>query len=185
MKWFSKKPAPASTSIISRSMSRRLDFASIFLRHDGHYQISKAIRDLCVFSRHNIAHDAPFSRLDLICCRNILIYMDVAMQRRIIPLLHYALNPIGYLFLGSSENVGGFGELFDTIDARHRIFMRRHGRHTGAARLRVTGRNCRYGAAGRRRRSCSPSGTPSMCRGKPTASSCRGMRPLASSLMRR
>jgi two-component system CheB/CheR fusion protein len=95
-----------------------------FVRHDGHYQISKSIRDLCIFSRHNIIHDAPFSRLDLISCRNMLIYMDVALQKRIIPLLHYALNPKRFLFLGSSENVAGFSELFEAVDARHRIFMR-------------------------------------------------------------
>jgi two-component system CheB/CheR fusion protein len=95
-----------------------------FLRHDGHYQITKSVRDLCVFSRHNIAHDTPFSRLDLISCRNMLIYMDAAMQKRVIPLLHYALNPNGYLFLGSSENIGGFSDLFETVDAHHRIFLR-------------------------------------------------------------
>jgi two-component system CheB/CheR fusion protein len=95
-----------------------------FTRHDGHYQISKSIRDLCIFSRHNIITDPPFSRLDLICCRNMLIYMDAALQKRIIPLLHYALNPKGYLFLGSSENVGTFGELFEAVDSRSRIFMR-------------------------------------------------------------
>jgi two-component system CheB/CheR fusion protein len=95
-----------------------------FTRHDGHYQISKSIRELCIFSRHNIIHDAPFSRLDLVSCRNLLIYMDVALQKRVIPLLHYALNPKGYLFLGSSENVGGFNELFEPVDSRHRIFMR-------------------------------------------------------------
>jgi two-component system CheB/CheR fusion protein len=95
-----------------------------FARHDGHYQISKSIRDFCIFSRHNIIHDAPFSRLDLISCRNMLIYMDVALQKRIIPLLHYALNPKRFLFLGSSENVAGFSDLFEPVDARHRIFMR-------------------------------------------------------------
>jgi two-component system CheB/CheR fusion protein len=95
-----------------------------FVRHNGHYQISKSIRELCIFSRHNLIVDAPFSRLDLVSCRNVLIYMDVALQKRIIPLLHYALNPKGFLFLGSSETVGGFGELFETVDARNRIFTR-------------------------------------------------------------
>jgi two-component system CheB/CheR fusion protein len=95
-----------------------------FVRQEGHYQISKSIRELCVFSRHNVVNDPPFSRLDLISCRNVLIYMDAALQRRVVPLLHYALNPNGFLFLGSSENVGGFGDLFDVVDARNRIFAR-------------------------------------------------------------
>jgi two-component system CheB/CheR fusion protein len=96
-----------------------------FVRSEGHYQISKAIRELCVFSRHNMASDPPFSRLDLISCRNVLIYMDNALQRRVLPILHYALNPDGFLFLGSSENVGGFTDLFTSADVRHRIFVRK------------------------------------------------------------
>ncbi len=95
-----------------------------FVRSDGHYQISKAVRELCVFSRHNMATDPPFSRIDLLSCRNVLIYMDAALQKRVMPLLHYALNPRGILFLGSSENVGGSSDLFDVIDAKHRLFAR-------------------------------------------------------------
>jgi two-component system, chemotaxis family, CheB/CheR fusion protein len=95
-----------------------------FIRNNGHYQISKSIRDLCVFSRHNMTSDPPFSRLDLISCRNVLIYMDAALQKRVIPLLHYALNPTGSLFLGSSENVGSFGDLFTVLNAHYRIFGR-------------------------------------------------------------
>lgn len=95
-----------------------------FVRHEGHYQISKAVRELCIFSRHNMSSDPPFSRLDLISCRNVLIYMDGPLQKRVIPLLHYALNPGGFLFLGSSENVTGQGDLFNVVDARHRIFSR-------------------------------------------------------------
>jgi two-component system CheB/CheR fusion protein len=95
-----------------------------FIRSDGHYQISKGVRELCVFSRHNMATDPPFSRIDLVSCRNVLIYMDAALQKRVMPLLHYALSPHGILFLGSSENVGGANDLFDVIDAKHRIFAR-------------------------------------------------------------
>jgi two-component system CheB/CheR fusion protein len=95
-----------------------------FVRNDGHYQISKAVREMCVFSKHNMTIDPPFSRLDLISCRNVLIYMDAALQKRVIPLLHYALSPSGFLFLGSSENVGSYAELFEAVDARHRIFSR-------------------------------------------------------------
>ena len=66
-----------------------------FVRIDGHYQISKSVRELCVFSRHNMATDPPFCRLDLVSCRNVLIYMDAALQKRVLPMLHYALNPDG------------------------------------------------------------------------------------------
>lgn len=110
-----------------------------FVRSDGYYQISKAVRELCVFSRHNMTTDPPFSRIDLVSCRNVLIYMDTALQKRVMPMLHYALNPHGILFLGSSENVGGAGELFDVVDAKHRLFGRSPGPripldfHTGAS----------------------------------------------------
>ncbi len=98
-----------------------------FTRQEGSYQISKAVRELCVFSRHNMSADPPFSRLDLISCRNVLIYMDLALQRRVIPLMHYALNPNGYLFLGSSESVGSSSDLFNMIDSRNRLFVRSPG----------------------------------------------------------
>jgi two-component system CheB/CheR fusion protein len=96
-----------------------------FVRQDGHYHISKAVRDLCVFSRHNMSADPPFSRLDLVSCRNVLIYMDGALQKRVLPILHYALNPGGFLFLGSSESIGGFSDLFETVDAKHRIYTKK------------------------------------------------------------
>jgi two-component system CheB/CheR fusion protein len=96
-----------------------------FIRTDGNYQISKSVRELCVFSRHNVAQDPPFSHLDLISCRNLLIYMDAALQRRVLPILHYALNPGGTLFLGSSENVGPFVDLFNPLDVKHRIFEKK------------------------------------------------------------
>jgi two-component system CheB/CheR fusion protein len=96
-----------------------------FVPQEGHYQISKVIRELCIFSRHNMATDPPFSRIDLVSCRNVLIYMDASLQRRVFPLLHYALNPGGFLFLGSSESITAYGDLFDVVDGRHRIFGRR------------------------------------------------------------
>src|SRR4029079_14992098 len=95
-----------------------------FVRHDGHYQISKAVRELCIFSRHNMSTDPPFSRVDLVSCRNVLIYMDATLQKRVRPLLHYALNPGGFLFLGSSENVGTAGDTFEGVDTRPGIFAR-------------------------------------------------------------
>jgi two-component system CheB/CheR fusion protein len=95
-----------------------------FGRSDGYYQISKAVRELCVFSKHNMTADPPFSRLDLVSCRNVLIYMDSALQKRVLPLLHYSLNPGGFLFLGTSENIGSASELFEVVDNKHRIFVR-------------------------------------------------------------
>jgi two-component system CheB/CheR fusion protein len=96
---------------------------------NGHYQISKVIRDMCVFARHNLASDPPFSHLDLITCRNVLIYMDAALQKRVLPVLHYALNSGGFLFLGSSESIGSFTELFGPVDQKHRIFTKKQATH--------------------------------------------------------
>jgi two-component system CheB/CheR fusion protein len=95
-----------------------------FVRTEGHYQISKAVRELCVFGRHNVATDPPFSRIDLVSCRNVLVYMAAALQKRVLPLLHYALNHDGFLSLGSSENVGGAAGLFEVVGAKNRIFGR-------------------------------------------------------------
>jgi len=96
-----------------------------FTRVNNHYQISKVVRDLCVFSRHNMAKDPPFGHLDLVSCRNVLIYMEAALQRRVLPILHYALNPGGFLFLGGSESIGPFGDLFDPIDPRCRLYAKK------------------------------------------------------------
>jgi len=124
-----------------------------FTRVDSHYQISKAVRDLCVFSRHNMASDPPFSHLDLVSCRNVMIYMDGALQRRVLPILHYALNPDGFLFLGSSETIGSFGDLFVPVDAKQRIFQKKPAAgalpvdFSGHAILEATGRAARGEAA--------------------------------------
>jgi two-component system CheB/CheR fusion protein len=98
-----------------------------FQRVNGSYQISKTIRDLCLFARQDVGKDPPFSKLDIISCRNVMIYMGPALQKRIIPLFHYALKPNGILFLGSSETVGGFSELFDLVDKRSRIYRKKVG----------------------------------------------------------
>jgi two-component system, chemotaxis family, CheB/CheR fusion protein len=96
-----------------------------FLREDGTYRIAGDLREICLFSLHNLLRDAPFSKLDLISCRNLLIYLSTELQDRVIPLFHYALAQNGYLFLGTSENVTRHSRLFLTIDKTHRIFRRR------------------------------------------------------------
>lgn len=96
-----------------------------FHKHDGGYQVSKSIRDMCVFARQNLAKDPPFSKLDLISCRNVLIYLAPALQKRVLPVFHYALNPDGFLVLGSSETITGFADLFELADKRHKVYKKR------------------------------------------------------------
>lgn len=102
-----------------------------FQQEDSHYRISKTLRDMVVFARQNVAADPPFSRVDLVSCRNLLIYLSPALQKRVIPTFHYALNPGGYLVLGSSESIGGHSDLFAVVDQPHRIYARKS---TGTAR---------------------------------------------------
>lgn len=96
-----------------------------FVHEAGTYRLIKELRDMCIFSIHSVIRDPPFSRLDLISCRNLLIYMRSTLQSEIIPLFHYSLRPGGYLFLGISENVARYGELFAALDRKHRVFQRR------------------------------------------------------------
>jgi len=96
------------------------------LEEDGStYRIHKNIRDLLIFSEQDLIKDPPFSKLDLISCRNLLIYLGPELQKRLIPLFHYALNPGGRLFLGSSEGVGEFSELFAVLDRKAKLYQRR------------------------------------------------------------
>ncbi len=94
-------------------------------QQDGTYLVKREIREICIFSAHSFIKDPPFSRLDLICCRNVMIYLEPDLQRNIIPLFHYALRPGGYLFLGPAESVSSNPELFRTTDKTHRIFQRK------------------------------------------------------------
>lgn len=98
-----------------------------FVQEEDGYRIKKAIRDSCIFSRHNVGTDPPFSRIDLISCRNLLIYLEPALQQRILPILHYALKPAGVLWLGSSETIGSHRNLFDVQDGKHRIYVKKAG----------------------------------------------------------
>jgi len=96
-----------------------------FTEFDHSYKIKDLIREKLVFAKQDLIRDPPFSKLDLICCRNVLIYMGPELQRRIIPLFHYTLNPNGYLFLGTSETIGQFSDLFAPLDSRQKIFRRK------------------------------------------------------------
>jgi len=89
------------------------------------YRINKSIRDMLVFSEQDLVKDPPFSKLDLISCRNLLIYMGTELQKKIIPLFHYSLLPGGYLFLGSSESVGEFETLFESQNRKQKIYIRK------------------------------------------------------------
>ncbi|GIK98863.1 MAG: chemotaxis methyltransferase [Alphaproteobacteria bacterium] len=96
-----------------------------FTREDGTCRVATELREICLFSTHNLLHDAPFSRLDLISCRNLLIYLSSELQGRVVDLFHYALRDQGFLFLGTSENVTRHSRLFSTVDKPSRIFRRR------------------------------------------------------------
>ncbi|MBD8554181.1 PAS domain-containing protein [Rhizobium sp. CFBP 8762] len=104
------------------SPERRSQF---FTSDNGSFVIKKEVRDLCIFSPHSIIKDPPFSRIDLVSCRNLLIYFGNEIQSRVIPLFHYALKPDSFLFLGTAENVTHFGELFVPLERKSRIFRRR------------------------------------------------------------
>lgn len=100
-----------------------------FNRTDGVYRISKQVRDLCVFARQDLTRDPPFSRLDLIVCRNVLIYLGSAVQKRLMNVFHYALKPSGFLMLGGSETVGPNADLFTLADKRHKLYTKKAGSH--------------------------------------------------------
>ena len=93
-----------------------------FTKHENSYQVTKAVRDTLVFAEQNVIKDPPFSRLDLISCRNLLIYMEADLQKRLLPLFHYALRDDGYLFLGSSESIGEANSLFEVVNRRWKLY---------------------------------------------------------------
>jgi len=92
---------------------------------DSTYRIHKGLRDMLIFSEQSVTRDPPFSKLDLISCRNLLIYIDTDLQKKLIPLFQYALNPTGFLFLGTSETVGEFSDIFVVLDKKQKIYQRR------------------------------------------------------------
>jgi two-component system, chemotaxis family, CheB/CheR fusion protein len=97
-----------------------------FHKTEGGYQISKTIRDMCVFARQNVFSDPPFSRMDLISCRNVLIYLSPVLQKKVIPIFHYALKPARFLLVGNSEGLLGSGsELFELVDRKNKIYQKK------------------------------------------------------------
>jgi two-component system CheB/CheR fusion protein len=96
-----------------------------FKREDGGYRIRREVREKCVFVRHDLTTDPPFSKLDLISCRNVLIYLGPALQRRVLAIFHYALDQPGYLVLGRAETTAGFETMFETIAGEARIYARK------------------------------------------------------------
>ena len=107
-------------SIAADVSERRLK--RYFVRHEGHYRVDSRLREMVVFAVHALTRDPPFSRLDLVCCRNLLIYFDSRMQKKVVPLLHYSLKTGGLLLLGSSEEVGEFGDLFAPLNRKWKLF---------------------------------------------------------------
>jgi two-component system CheB/CheR fusion protein len=127
-----------------------------FAREGDGWRVVKELRDMCIFSVQNLVRDPPFSSLDLISCRNVLIYMQPDIQKRLVPLFHYALRPGGYLFLGPSEGLASCPELFEIEDKPHRIFGRKEVMSRPALDFPLTGRR-----AARFLQGAAPPGEPS------------------------
>ena len=113
------------SSIVTDISKKRLD-NYFTLGEDDSYKIKKEIRDLVIFSEQNYIKDPPFSKMDLISCRNSLIYMTSDLQKKVIPLFHYALNPEGFLFLGTAESIGSYDYLFDESDRKSRLYQKKN-----------------------------------------------------------
>ena len=96
-----------------------------FTKRDGHYHINKVIRDMCIFAVHNFIKDPPFARIDLVSCRNVLIYLDSILQNKVLSSFHYSLKDKGILFLGKSESVNNAQNLFEAIGKHERIYVRK------------------------------------------------------------
>jgi two-component system CheB/CheR fusion protein len=108
------------TSEVSPERLRRF-----FNPANGGYRVSKAVRDCCIFARQNVTTDPPFSKLDLISCRNVMIYFGSVLQKQVVSIFHYALRPGGFLLLGSAETIGSFGELFEMVDRKNKIYRKK------------------------------------------------------------
>ena len=114
--------------------------ARFFVKEGNHYRVRQKVRDLVLFANHSVLRDPPFSRLDLISCRNLLIYLDRDLQENVFQIFHYALAPEGYLFLGSAESIDKAQDLFNTVDKSHRLYRARswRGAHPPVPTLPLT-----------------------------------------------
>jgi two-component system, chemotaxis family, CheB/CheR fusion protein len=108
-----------------------------FTQQNGSYYVKKTIRDMVVFALQNVITDPPFSRLDLISCRNLLIYMGSELQKRVLPIFHYSLSRGGFLLLGTSESVGEFSDLFTPVDRKWKLFCRRDANAVGGIAVEI------------------------------------------------
>lgn len=119
----------ARTGIYKDTIAREVSEVRLrrfFHKVSGGFQISKSIRDMCVFARQNVFSDPPFSRMDLISCRNVLIYLSPILQKKVVPIFHYALKPGGFLLVGSTEGLLGAGaEIFQLVDRRSKIYQKK------------------------------------------------------------
>ncbi len=115
----------ARKGIYPDSISVDLDKSRLnkfFTREGDYFSVKSAIRQMLVIAEQNVIKDPPFKNLDLLSCRNLLIYLDSSIQKNLVPMLHYSLKTNGYLFLGNSESIGGFAHLFSTVSQKHKIF---------------------------------------------------------------
>jgi len=138
-----------------------------FVEEEGGYRITKALREMVVFARQNLITDPPFSRMDLISCRNLLIYLEPSLQKKVFPVFHYALKPGGFLLLGGSESIGTFTDLFEPEDKKHKIYSKKAA-PTPAFQLPV-----------RKERPSFPAPLPSNARGRPPGRVREGQREAA------
>ena len=111
-------PANIAADVTAEQLGR------FFVEEGNGFRIGKEIREMVVFAPQNLIMDPPFTKLDLLTCRNLLIYLGPELQKKLLPLFHYSLNPGGVLFLGSAESIGGFGDLFAPIEAKARLYRR-------------------------------------------------------------
>jgi two-component system CheB/CheR fusion protein len=130
-----------------------------FVEEEGGYRVVKSLREQVVFARHNLISDAPFSRMDLISCRNVMIYFEPSLQKKAIPAFHYGLNPGGCLLLGASESIGGFTDLFAPVEKKHKLFAKKAA-NSLALQLPLWGGRSRQAVPGKAARSVPARGGP-------------------------
>lgn len=117
------------SNIIAELSAERLD--KYFIKKANGYVVRKEVREMIVFAQHNLIKDAPFTRLDLLCCRNVMIYLTADLQKKLMPIFHYSLNIGGILFLGPAESVGVYNDAFNILDSKWRLYERKDGISAG------------------------------------------------------